>query len=182
MTRVDERTHGERINEFLIRRVVNLKARAAQLLRPGSLVVLLLVTLAGVGTVLKETGIPKASFWKPDAPAGIAFAIVAALAYLGYCFVVLGYRRVLKHSDQDARLYTTCRDVAALVERETNFNRESIGVHVWTITGSPGFKRLERRATFVPVDRPTSSITWRKGKGVLGQCWLRDEWILADLE
>jgi hypothetical protein len=53
---------------------------------------------------------------------------------------------------------------------------------VWTIRGLPGIRRLERRATFVPVDRPPTAITWRKGKGVLGQCWLRDEWILADLE
>ncbi|MGH3072115.1 MAG: hypothetical protein ACRDNB_07580 [Gaiellaceae bacterium] len=177
-----ERSIRERTNEFLIRRVVNTKARLARLLRPGSLWVLGLVTLTGVGAVLKETDVPRASFWKPDAPAGIAFAVVAALSYVGYCLVVIGYRRVLKNSDEDARLYTACRDVAALVERETDIPRDRIGVHVWTIRGWPGMRRLERRATFVPVDRPRSAITWSKGKGVLGQCWLRDDWILADLE
>ena len=55
-------------------------------------------------------------------------------------------------------------------------------MHVWTIRGLPGLRRLERRATFVSVGRPRTAITWRKGKGVLGQCWARDEWILADLE
>jgi hypothetical protein len=178
----DDRPIRERTNEFLIRRAVNTKARLASLLRPGSLWVLGFVTLTGVGAVLKEVDIPRASFWKPSAPAGIAFAIVAALSYVGYCLVVVGYRRVLKHSDEGARLYTTCRDVAALVERETALPRECIGVHVWAIRGWRGLRRLERRATFVPVDRPPSAITWSRGKGVLGQCWLRDDWILADLE
>lgn len=89
---------------------------------------------------------------------------------------------MLERSNESTRLYTTCRDMAQLVERETDLPRECIGVHVWKIRGFRGFRRLERRATFVPIDRPPTSITWRKGKGVLGQCWLRDEWILANLE
>ena len=55
-------------------------------------------------------------------------------------------------------------------------------MHVWSVRGLPGIRRLERRATFIPQDRPSSAITWRKGKGVLGQVWVRDDWILADLE
>jgi hypothetical protein len=172
----------ERVNEFLIRRVVNAKARLTRLLKPGSVVVLVAVTLTGAGAVLKEVDVPSESFWKAKQPAGIALAVVAALSYLGYCLVVVGYRRSLKRSDQDTRLYTTCRDVAGLVERETTLDRDSIGVHVWTIRGFPGLRRLERRATFVLVDRTQTAITWRKGKGVLGQCWERDDWILADLE
>jgi hypothetical protein len=141
-----------------------------------------LVTLTGSGLVLKEADVPNEEFWEATAPATITWAVIAALSYVGYCVVVIGYLRTLRRSDQDTRLYTTCRDIAALVESKTTLDRESIGVHVWTIRGFPGLRRLERRATFVSIDRPQTSITWRKGKGALGQCWLRDEWILADLE
>ena len=166
----------------MIRRVVNTKAGLGRLLKPGSVVALVAVTLTGIGAVLKEVDVPSASFWKSKELPGIALAAVAAISYLCYCLVILGYRRILKHSDENARLYATCRDVAALVERETELERELIGVHVWTVRGVRGLQRLERRATFLPVDRPRTAITWRRGKGVLGQCWLREEWILADLE
>ena len=182
MARRDDRTPSERFGEFLIRRIVNTKARAGRLLRPGSLVALVAVTLTGAGAVLKQMEVPRASVWEAGSPLGIALAIVAALSYLAYCFVVVGYRRMLNNSDQNSRLYTTCRDVAALVERETGLPHEAIGVHVWAVRGMRGLRRLERRATFIPVERPPTAITWRKGKGVLGQCWLRDEWILAPLE
>ena len=94
MTGGDDREIHERVHELLIRRVVNTKARLVRLLRPGSLVVLGLVTVTGIGAVLKEMDVPRASFWKPDAFPGIAFAVVAGLSYLGYCFVVVGYQRV----------------------------------------------------------------------------------------
>lgn len=182
MTGGDDRQLHERLNEFLIRSVVNTKARLSRLLKPGSVVVLVVVTATGVGVALKEADVPSASFWKATEPAGLALAILAALSYVGYCLVVIGYRRILRHGDQNTRLYTTCRDVASLVVRQTKLNRDSIGVHVWTIRGLPGLRRLERGATFLSVDRPQTSITWRKGKGVLGQCWLHDKWFLANLE
>jgi hypothetical protein len=182
VTADNDRPLGERLNEFLIRKVVRTTDRLGHLLKPGSVILLFVVTLTGTGAVLKEVDVPSAAFWKPSAPAGIALAIVAGASYVGYFLVVIGYRRTLKHSDQDARLYTTCRDIALLVERETGLDLKTIGVHVWTIRGFPGLKRLERRATFLSIDRPPTKITWRKGKGALGHCWLRDEWILADLE
>lgn len=135
-----------------------------------------------MGAVLKEAGVPSSEFWRPKGPAGIALAIVAALSYLGYLLVVIGYRRTLKNSDRNTRLYTTCREIASLVEREAKLDRENIGVHVWMVCGMRGLQRLERRVRFLSVDRPQTSITWRKGKGVLGQCWLQDQWLLADLE
>lgn len=178
----DDRRFGERANEFLIRRVVNTKQRASRLLKPGSFLVLLIVTITGVGVVLREAGLPQASWWDSGSVPTYILAVLAALTYLGYCLVVIGYIRVLKRRDQNARLYTACRDVAALVQSITEVARENIGVHVWTVEGVPGIRRLERRATFLPMNRPPSPITWRKGKGVLGQVWQRDEWILADLE
>jgi hypothetical protein len=126
--------------------------------------------------------VPNFGYWKSGAPASYILAAVAALSYVGYCLVVIGYRRTLTRSDQDGRLYTVCRDIAGLIERVTGLDRASVGVHVWTIRGLPGIRRLERRATFVSIDRPRTAITWRKGKGVLGQCWLRDDSVLADLE
>jgi hypothetical protein len=176
-----ERTAREVVSEFAIKRIVNTKERAGRLMRPGSVVVLFLVTVTGAAAVLKEAEVPDAEFWKGHSPAAVVLAVIAALSYLAYCFVVIGFRRILRHSDQNSRLYTTCRDVAELVVKETKLPRECIGVHVWAIRGLPGVRRLERRASFVPVDRTQNRITWRKGKGVLGQCWLRDDWILADL-
>lgn len=182
MATSDDRRFGEKADEFLIRRVVNMKERLGRFLKPGSALVFGLVTLTGAGAVLREASIPNAGYWKSGSPASYILAVLAALTYIGYCLVVLGYLRTLRYRDQNARLYTTCRDVAALVERETTLDRNTIGVHVWTIEGLPGIRRLERRATFLPMNRPPSPITWRKGKGVLGQVWQRDEWILADLE
>jgi hypothetical protein len=144
--------------------------------------VLALASLTGVGVVLREAGLPDAGYWKSGSAASYTLAIIAGLTYVGYSLVVIGYIYALRRRDQNARLYTTCRDVAALVERETTLDRDSIGVHVWTIEGLPGIRRLERRATFLPMNRPGSPITWRKAKGVLGQVWEKDEWILADLE
>jgi hypothetical protein len=178
----DDRRLRERANEFLIRRVVNTKERAGRLLKPGSVAVLIIVTITGIGVVLREAGLPKASWWNSESIPTYILAVLAALTYVGYCLVVIGYVRTLKRRDQNARLYTACRDVATLVHGETDIERENIGVHVWTVEGLPGIRRLERRATFLPLNRPPSPITWRKGKGVLGQVWQRDEWILADLE
>jgi hypothetical protein len=178
----DDRPLQERVGEALVRTVASARAWLARLLKPGSVVVLLVVTATGVGVVLREADLPDPGYWRSRGPAAIVLAIVAACSYIGYCLVVLGYRRSLKGSDQNTRLYTTCRDVASLVERNTKLTRDNIGVHVWTIRGMRGFRRLERRVKFVSVDRPATPITWCKGKGVLGQVWARDEWILADLE
>lgn len=178
----DDRTRRERIAEALIHLAVKVNSGFSRLLRPGSLVVLVAVTLAGIGVLLKEGELPNDSLWQPGEPAAVALVVIGAIAYLGYLLVVVGYRRSLKRSDQDARLYKTCRDVAALVERTTVLSRDAIGVHIWTVRGLRGVRRLERRATFVPGERQPTAITWRMGKGVLGQCWARDQWILADLE
>jgi hypothetical protein len=178
----DERRFSERANESLVRLVVRLKEWWRRFLRPGSLIVLGLVTLTGVGVVMREVAVPSESFWATRSFAGVTLAIVAALTYIGNLFVVVGYRHTLKSREQDTRLYAVIRDVVALVESETSLDRASIGVHVWTIRGLPGIRRLERRATFLWVNRPPSPITWRKGKGVLGQVWQRDDWILANLD
>jgi hypothetical protein len=182
MTRVDDRHVTDRIGEFLIRGIVNTKALVSRLMRPGSVVAFVLVTVTGAAAALKEAGLPNDGYWRAHGPATYALGVLAALSYIAYCFVVLGFGRILRHSDQNARLYAACRDVATLVESATSLARNDIGVHVWTIRGVKGLRRLERRATFVPVERTQTSITWRKGMGVLGQCWVRDEWILADLE
>lgn len=179
--RVDQAA-TQRASESLIRLVVRGKARLARFLRPGSTVLLIAVTVTGVGVVLKELGIPDSGYWRTRGPWSISLGVLASACYLGYALVVIGYRRTLKRSDQDTRLYAICRDVAMLFESEGRFDRSKIGVHVWAVSGLPGIRRLERRATFLFVERSPTSITWSKGKGVLGRTWERDEWILADLE
>lgn len=172
----------DRIAEAAVRGAVRASDAAAGLLRPGSLVILAAATAFAVGTLMKESEFPSASFWAPGEPAGLALLASGALTYAGYLLVLVGYRRTLGRSDEEAQLYRTCRDIAALVERETGLERDSVAVHVWTVRGLPGVRRLERRATFVPGDRQPTAIVWRKNKGVIGRCWANDEWILADLE
>lgn len=91
MTRGNDRTVGERVNEFLIRRIANTKAHINSVMQPGSMVVLILVTVTGVCAVLKELEIPRKSFWGSRQPATIALGVIAALSYLGYCGVVIGF-------------------------------------------------------------------------------------------
>lgn len=165
-----------------MRVAVTVRSSLARLLRPGSLVVLVIVTIPGIGGLLRELSVPTESVWKPGKPLALTLAGVGALAYLGYMLVVVGYRRTLKHSDQDQRLYAACRDIATLVDGTTNLELADLAVHVWSVRGLPGVRRLERRATFLHHERQPSPITWRKGKGVLGQVWVRHQWILADLE
>jgi hypothetical protein len=179
---VEERSRRERLDEWLVRQAARTRATLRRLLLPGSLVVLVVVTVAGVGVGLRQAGVPRESIWNTGEPAAIALAVVSALAYVGYVLVVIGYRRTLRHRDQDRRLYATCRDVATFIERNTTLELADIAVHVWVVRGMRGLRRLERRATFIPRDRPPSPITWRCGKGVLGQAWARDDWIVADLE
>ena len=88
----DDRGFREKANEFVIRRVVNTKERLRKLLKPGSLILLGVVTLTGTGAILKEAGVPSASFWEWRSPASAALAIVAAFSYVGYCLVVIGTR------------------------------------------------------------------------------------------
>lgn len=178
----DERSKREHLNEGLVRSAVRLRALLVTLLRPGSVIVFVVVSIAGAAASLRQANIPSARAWKPGKPLGIGFAIVGALAYLGYLLVVIGYRRTLRHSDQHQRLYATCRDMATLVDRETALDLSDIAVHVWAVRGMRGLRRLERRATFVTQDRPASPITWRRGEGVLGWVWESDRWVLADLE
>jgi hypothetical protein len=178
----DDTPWQERWEERLIRAAVTVRSFLSRLLRPGSLVVLVVVALAGAGALLRELSVPNVDVWKPGEPLAIGLAVAGGLAALGYLLVIVGYRRMLKQSTQNPRLYAACRDVAALIARTTTLDHDDIAVHVWSVRGLPGLRRLERRATFVPRDRPPSAITWRKGKGVLGQVWVRDQWILADLE
>jgi hypothetical protein len=177
-----DRNWRERGDERLVRWAVTLNASASRLLRPGSFVVFVAASLFAVGALLKEADVPSKSVWRPGSPALDALLVVGAVTYLGYVGVIWGYLRTLKTRDQEGQLYRACRDVAALVEKGTNLNRDSIGVHVWVVRGLIGVRRLERRATFVPWDRPPTAVVWRKGKGAIGRCWALGEWVLADVE
>jgi hypothetical protein len=177
-----ERPFRDRVDERLVRLAILTKTRLSALLRPGSLVILVFASLFGVGVILKAAEFPDRETWKPGAPAMYPFLICGAITYLGYVLVILGYGRSLRSREEEDKLYRACRDIAALVEQKTTLDRASIGVHVWTVRGMPGLRRLERRATFVPGDRPPTAIVWRKGKGAIGRCWERDEWFVADLE
>jgi hypothetical protein len=162
---------------------VSVGSGLSSLLRPGSLVILFAVALTGVGLGFKEAEFPKSSIWEPGEPALVALVILGAISYLGSALVIVGYRRSLRRSDQDSRLYRICRDVAALVERKAaGLGRDDIAAHIWTVRGLPGVRRLERRATFLPGDRQSTAILWRKGKGAIGRCWETNQPQLADLE
>lgn len=171
------------IDEHRLRLAVSVGSGLSSLLRPGSLVILFAVALTGVGLGFKEAEFPKSSIWEPGEPALIALVILGAISYLGSALVIIGYRRSLRRSDQDSRLYRICRDVAALVERNAiGLGRDDIAAHIWTVRGLSGFRRLERRATFLPGDRQSTAILWRKGKGAIGRCWETNQPQLADLE
>ncbi|MDP8903846.1 MAG: hypothetical protein M3N29_00780 [Chloroflexota bacterium] len=182
MTSGDKQPWRDRLDERLVRAAVVVSERLSGLLKPGSFLIFFAASLFALGTLLREAHFPEEEFWKPRSLAMYALLFFGAITYSGYVLVVWGYRRSLSARDREAQLYRACRDVAALVERSTSLQRDSIGVHVWTVRGLPGVRRLERQATFVPGDRPPTAIVWRRGKGAIGRCWDRDEWILADLE
>jgi hypothetical protein len=172
----------ERLDERLVRLAVKVNSVLRKLLRPGALVIGIAVSLFGTGALMKQSDFPNRGIWNPGSAALTVLIACGVVAYIGYVLVVWGYARSLASREQEAQLYRACRDVASLVERHTSLNRDNIGVHVWTVRGMPGVRRLERRETFVPGDRPPTAITWRKGKGAIGRCWARGEWVLADLE
>jgi hypothetical protein len=178
----EKRTRRERIDEGLVRVAIAIRTRLATLLKPGSFAIFVAASLFAMGALMKEADFPREAVWENGSPATYALLAVGAITYLGYMLVVWGYRRTISASSIESQLYRACRDVASLVERTTKLPRETIGVHVWTVRGIRGVRRLERRATFVPGDRPPTAIVWRKGKGAIGRCWERDEWVLADLE
>lgn len=177
-----DRSWREHVDEALVRAAVKVSASLARLLKPGALVIGLAVSLFGTGLLMKQSDFPDKDRWEPGSPTSYALIAWGVVAYLGYVLVIWGYVRLLTAREQEAQLYRACRDVASLVERHTSLSRDSIAVHVWVVRGLPGVRRLERRATFVPGDRPPTAIVWRKGKGAIGRCWARREWVLADLE
>jgi hypothetical protein len=173
---------GEHAGQALVRAAVKGHAWFSKLLRPGAFIILVAASLFGAGALMKEAEVPNKEAWDSGSAALYVLLACGLVTYLGYVLVIWGYRRSLRARDEEGQLYRACRDVAALVERTTNLQRDNIGVHVWTVRGMPGVRRLERRATFVPGERPPTAIVWRKGKGAIGRCWERDEWILANLE
>jgi hypothetical protein len=178
-----ETSRREGLDEALVRVAVRVNAWLSTLLRPGSFAIFVVASLSGVGAVMKQADLPSKNIWDAGSPALIALVILGAITYLGYVLVVWGYRCTLKARDEEGQLYRACRDVAAaLVVKTTTLDRDSVGVQVWVVRGLRGMKRLERRATFVPWDRPPTAIVWRKGKGAIGKCWSQDRWVLADLE
>jgi len=178
----DDRTRRERRDEALIRAAVKVKSWLSTLLRPGAFVIFVAASLFAAGALMKEAEFPRKGVWDSGSPALYAVVGFGLVTYLGYVLVIWGYRGSLRSKDEEGQLYRACRDIASLVERLTSLHRDNIAVHVWAVRGVRGVKRLERRATFVPGDRPSTAIVWRKGKGAIGQCWARDEWVRADLE
>ena len=51
---------------------------------------------------------------------------------------------------------------------------------VWICRDDDSFDRRAR--FFVPQDRPSSGIPWKKGKGVAGMAWKADEHLRSDLQ
>ena len=120
MTGGDDRRIRERIHEFLIRRAVNTKARLGRFLRPGSFLILLLSRAAGAGALLRDFDVPDASFWRSGGPQpshSQSSLHCRTSATAPSSTGISAYSRTLPRT---RGCTPSCRDVAALVERETD--------------------------------------------------------------
>jgi hypothetical protein len=152
------------------------------MLRPGAWAATGVGAMYGLLQLAKSQDWPNAADWRNgtdwhEALTGFGIAGVTA-----YFLVTVGYSLALRRSDQDKNLVGACREIARVVCTRTGIPYDNIGAHVWTVTGLPGLRYLRRRAKFVPFNRRTTPITWRKGKGVLGVCWMDKRSFVADLD
>lgn len=171
----------ERLSAALIRLRATGSDRFQRLLRPGARTSGAVVVVYGGGAIAKANDWPRPSIWAPGTTWNTLLVIAGALAATGYFLVTIGYSRALRKSSENARLEKVCRGVVQALEDHTRLKRDEVGVHVWAVRGVKGIQHLQRRARLVPRDRTVTSITWRKGMGVIGQCWARDETLIVDL-
>jgi hypothetical protein len=177
----DLRWH-ERVSIWLIRCRSRASSAIRRLLRPGAWATTAVVAGYGAAQLAKSENWPRESVWAAGTPWNFLLVGLGVAALIGYGLVTIGYARALRKADQDKELYKICRAVVPLLESQTTILHGKVGVHVWTVRGPRGLRHLERRAQFIPQERRTTSITWRKGKGAMGQCWDTDSPVVADVE
>lgn len=113
-----------------------------------------------------------ATTWQDGFPR-VVYLVSCGIATFGSLAVTRVYVRTAKARATDVPLYSTCRSVADLVERESggSIPLKCIGVNVWAVRGFYGVRYLKRIAIFTESERTRTAITWRKGKGQIGSCW-----------
>jgi hypothetical protein len=144
------------------------------------------VVVYGVANIVKAQD-PDASEWAAGHYGAWTLIVTGGLATCGYFLVAFGYNRRLKTEESEAALYKTCRSLARVVAQATGIDQDRVGVHVWAVAGPPVLTHLVRRVKYlsVVVERPESGVTWRRGRGALGICWIEREqkvWDLDDLQ
>jgi hypothetical protein len=178
----DDITLREKLCDLLIADYARGAKAIETLLRPGSLVALIAVALYGAGQIMEARDFPKATTWETDAPASTALVVVGVVATLSTLLVIIGYRQALKREREQKKLSAVCRDVWRIVHNATGIPSDFLGVHAWVITGFPGGRHLVARTKFMPIERPSAPVKWRRGKGAIGKCWDLEREFLADLE
>jgi hypothetical protein len=181
-----DKTGGrEQISVWIMRFRDWLARKLGRWLKPGVLLVALAAAVATACQSLKSQGVASEDAWKGWEPLNIILLVSLVIAGVGAVLSLWGYARMLKKEDENDELGEVCKGVWHIALKElkiTHDNMEKVAVHVWTIRGIKGARRLERRATFTLKNRRWTRIMWRKGKGAIGTAWAKRKPVLANVE
>jgi hypothetical protein len=170
----------ERISVGGIWLQTSLRKTARSLLLPGAWITV--VAVATYGILQLSKALSKPDIWSAGSEWNWTLLAAGVPAILGSVLVSIGYPRLVRRVERDARLQGVCQDTAVLAGDRLRISHRKLAVHVWTIRGLVGFRYLDRRAAYRPHEHPYTRITWRKGKGAVGAAWESEEPFVADVE
>jgi hypothetical protein len=146
------------------------------------------IYLAGAN-VLRGAKVPSEAFWAPWSGWFIAMACAVYVPIYAF-YKALDARHESRERAQaegqgralklDRDLEACCQQVVSLIARDCpNVPINQIAVSVWLCRDDNLFDR--RAMFFLPKKRRRSGVKWRRGKGIAGVAWARDEDLAVDL-
>jgi hypothetical protein len=144
-------------------------------------VVALLLTAAATGlAAAHSSNLPDATAWTAGHPLPVAQVLAVAMLVLAQVGVVARDRGQRRNRE----LEDACREVAAYVDEQCpGLLLREVGVHIWTVAGTPFGRHLRRSGSFLLTGtRARSGIRWTQGRGVVGLAWRLKTRVIRDLE
>ena len=142
------------------------------------------------GNVLRAAKWPCEEFWEPWSAAFIALLVSAVYvpAYALYKALDAYFEREERQaaertsarSQADRDLELLCQQVAAqIAETCPAVQINDLATQIWLCRQNGEFERRYR--FFLPHLRKSSGVVWRRGKGVAGLAWARNQDLVSDL-
>lgn len=127
---------------------------------------------AAIAIGLSRINWPSAAFWSGRQGTIIGAIAVAAVAPLVQtAFSELGEKRRRKELEREAHIRTLLVPSLIVAVRDCKAPWESTGIQAFLVTGWLWRKRHVRVAKLRMASIPSSGVSWKQGKGVIGLCW-----------